>query len=336
MSQPNFYLCIFFLLLPFETSATPPDVLSSRIVPMCANADEVVLWMQTNYNHGTYYDTESLWLLLFVDLKNNLLNWHELGGMSVNTVNVIDEDELPELKYTKGKSSDLGTILKKWKMSRCEWSESLTQAFMGMSFKYSIEKDGVHIFFNEKHRKLKDVRGFDPRFISVRNLSWYSELNPPMHGLLDAKQLFNHVEGPYQPLVLSEEIFLKTRYMLILRVKSETGDYDLLVSLSGHEVFVAQSQLVDDFGVTLLEDNEFVSAEEAFRIALKLQSYNNSARYNRARALAMLEHTNQSVALLKELPLTTELRKKIEKDKYFDKIRAKHEFSKFLESFPGN
>jgi hypothetical protein len=317
------------VLVPPGATATPPDHLVTTLDALCTGGDRVALMVRSTGNAGTYYITDNRWHLVMIDAASGDVQWRDHGAVVVNTVNMLEQGDEAEVSYRTGDAPPLGRSLGEWGMESCGVMDgSYARGAVVERFGVEVSEAGVFLTLGGHRRELEIAGTWDPSELSVDQFPW-GEGQPAMQSHEPVSFLGNS-EG----LVLVRTLPLPTRTVFVVERVSEFGHTQVVVATRRAVADRAMAWLVNARG---LDDHRAGRPELSmswFATALDLDPGFDTARYNLACALALLEDPAGAVLHLKGLPVTEELAEKIAGDADFEPVRSAAGFVEFVEGLP--
>ncbi len=309
--------------------ATPPDTLRSSADVMCAGGDRVALQVHTVGNAGTYYITENRWHLVMIDAATQDVQWHEQAALIVNTVNMIEPGDEPEVSYRSGDAPPMGRSLGEWGMVSCGTQDaSYVPVVPGARFGIEVSEAGVFLTLDDHRRELEIAGTWDP---AVLALDQFPGIDSPWP--LQSVEPISHLANS-EGLDLLRTLPLKTRTVFLVELRSEFGNTQAVVASRRAVASRAMAWLVNAEGMDEHRAGRPERSSQWFGAALDLDPTFDTARYNLACALALQADVAGAVHHLQAMPRTAELRPKIAADADFDAVRADPAFVTFLDTLP--
>ena len=309
--------------------ATPPDHLSSSAQVLCSHGDRVALLLRTMGNAGTYYITDTQWYLVMVDAASGDVQWRDHGAVVVNTVNLQEQGDAPEVSYRVGDAPPLGRSLQEWGMMSCGAMDAThVWGAEAERFGLAVSEAGVFVTLSGRRREIEIAGTWDPSVLSEGQFPW-SDGPPRIESQEPISYLGNSVE-----LILQRTLPLATRTVFVVRLISEFGSRDMVIASPRTHADRAMAYLVNARG---MDDHSAGRVDHSaiwFATALNLDPSFDTARYNLACALARQGDATDAVRHLQLLPATAELATKIAEDADFDSVRSDEGLVDFVRGLP--
>ncbi len=319
-------LAVVVLCSARVVGATPPDHLVSTLDVVCTGGDRLALMQHSAGNAGTYYITDNRWHLVMIDTATSDVRWVDHGGVVVNTVNVLEDGDEPEVSYVHGDAPPLGRSLGEWGMVSCGAGDaSYAWGYEVERFGIEVSEAGVFLTLGELRKELEIAGTWDPSEISAGQFPWGEDPTA-----LPSTEPISHL-GDSEGLVLVRTLPLATRTVFVVERVSDFGNTQAVVAARRDAAARTMAWLANARGLLDHRSGMPELSTMWFAASLDLDPTFETARFNLACALALQGDAAGAVRQLLQLPATPELRARIAGDGDFDAVRATPTFVGFLD-----
>jgi len=322
-------VCTGFLVLAawwsLPAAATPPDIFSSDIRPLCSGERGVVVSMTTHFNRGSYYTLDTQWRLVLISPAAGTATYADQGGMVQHSIDVdphAPEQEKPTLTWATG-GVGFVTTLQEWGMDNCAledarvvWVEQRHQ----LSLTANREEGQLSIGLGTRK---KDIPA---RFIDLRRDQ--ENLEPLPEGTVRLDGLAPWTRGEEPGEQQAGLLLLKDSYAIaFLDVIDPMERITLLAVMDRAAVVRARAWVLNALGLDLHRAEKFDEATAWFERATQLDPSFETAWFNLACVWARRGQPARSAAALERLVDVPGMGAKVDKDSDFDPVRTSQELA---------
>lgn len=319
------------VLLAEQVGATPPDIHQARLEPICSSATKIVYFLDFSTNQGTYYNDQSSFAWVVVDLTKGAWTIHPIVQITTSTINSEPPDSEPEmLDLTPGKGKRLPALLREIGATRCPPRHGFEPDTPKLDeIKYLTRKGKLVVRLKKVEQVVGPVSS-GPNTVVLRNddqgRSWP---DTALRDCLAEQPEYGACRrSPTRELIVGRYGVLQFHSSSTSAEEGDDRDTVYVVPLQG--LMRARARLLNVIGLRLHRQKRYAEAQRWFATAVQQDPRSDVAHYNLACAHARLGAIAAAVASLERIRQADGLRGKLAADPDFESLRDDPRFKQLI------
>ncbi len=244
------FFCMFallFMVIPQESAATPPDIMTADIIMLGGSPEKAVFLVSTGFNLGSHYLWETRWFLLAMDLTDYSFEWESQGAM------LTADEEYGGISFDRAEGAPtIGEALS-------NWNAESSFGFDGTSYfavfevlpDYFIRDSYLCARYGNEEYELQGARCFNPGNLAALDTEYHEfyivEGSPVVREVqyLDQLPRFDCSEDGSVTLTMRAGAEFEDVYLLVATVTDDEAPFDVIFTIPLKEYYEAWTFLFE-------------------------------------------------------------------------------------------